>query len=204
MRLISYLFALLLFASCMFPEKGPLFFKTDDKELSTVSPIIAGKADYDFKTLYEHIIKPKCLSCHQGASALPVNDPIDLSSYKLITQDRFIPIFVKGKPDRSRLFITVYKGEMPPKTPLEPEEVAYIKKWIELCGPDTTKDGCQGSGSDQSDDEPSDDEPSDDEPSDDEPSDDEPSDDEPSDDEPSDDEPSDDEPSDDEPSDDEP
>ena len=176
----------LLLASCVFPVKGPLLFNVKGGSgLSAVSPIVSGEAEYDFKTLYEHIIKPKCLSCHQGEGALPVNDPIDLSSYKLMTQDCFIPIFVKGKPERSRLFITVDKGEMPPKTPLEPEEVAYIKRWIELCGPESAfKDGCQG-GSPGDDDGPGDDdEPSDDEPSDDEPSDDEPSDDEPSDDEP--------------------
>ncbi len=190
MRLVLMHFLLFILAcSCLSSEKGPLRFSVPDRrDLVVVSPIIAGTADYDFKTLYKHILLPKCIGCHEGSSAKPENDPIDLSSYNYLVEDRFIPILRPGEPHKSRLFLSTLNNEMPPQAPLEPEEVLYIKNWIKKCAPEF-KEQSSLCNSAPGDDEPSDDEPSDDEPSDDEPSDDEPSDDEPSDDEPSDDEP---------------
>jgi hypothetical protein len=187
-------------------EKGELQFRVKTSE-SIINPIIKGEAKLNFENLYEYILKPKCISCHSDSLAEPLNDPIKLNEYNYLIEDRFVPILRKGKPLKSRLYLEVFYGEMPPKAPLNPKEIEYIKKWIEKCAPkdDSTPDDCIDRPGDD-DDEPGDD---DDEPGDDgdEPSDDdgEPSDDdgEPSDDdgEPSDDdgEPSDDdgEPSDD-------
>jgi len=131
-----------------------------------VTPIINGEAEVNYQNLNEYIIKTKCIKCHQGPQAEPENDPVDLSSYELIMEDRFIPVLIKGSPQRSRLFLTVESFEMPPKVPLEPEEIEFIRKWIENCAPKDSKVGnCNGSGS--GDDGPGDDEPGDDEPSDD-------------------------------------
>jgi hypothetical protein len=110
--------------------------------------------------------------------------------------DRFVPLLIKGRPEKSRLFQTVESGEMPEEGTLLDSEVEFIRKWIQACAPKETQssipDDCNSGGSD--DDEPGDDEPGDDEPGDDEPGDDEPGDDEPGDDEPGDGEPGDDEP----------
>lgn len=170
MRCLQLLLLLGFTSSCVFPVKGPLSFKVKKETgLSVISPIIAGNAEYNFKNLYDHILKPKCLKCHQGEEAKPKNDPIDFSNYEIMMTDRFVPLLRKGEPLRSRLFLEVESGEMPPRFPLEPEEIEYIKRWIELCAPKETPTlagGCSPDGG-PGDDEPGDDEPGDDEPGDD-------------------------------------
>lgn len=154
------IYFLVFTATCGLPATGPLKFRLKNQQrTSIISPIITGEAKYDFNTLYEHILKPKCIRCHQGDSAKPENDPIDLTKYEFLVEDRFVPVLIKGNSQRSRLFVSTFKGEMPPKVPLEEIEIAYIKKWIELCAPETTDSSTTDcfSGPGDDDDEPGDD-----------------------------------------------
>ena len=72
------------------------------------------------------------------ADAKPKNDPIDFTSYETAMVKRFVPLLVGGKPEISRLFISVDSGEMPPKVRLPKGDVDYIRRWIEACAPKDT------------------------------------------------------------------
>ncbi len=78
------------------------------------------------------------MSCHSGPNAKPKNDPIDFTTYETTMIDRFIPLLVKGRPDKSRLYLSVENGEMPIEGVLSNIEIEFIKKWIEACAPKNT------------------------------------------------------------------
>ena len=147
-----------------------------------------GVVESNFNSVFENVVKKKCLECH-NAQRKPHG--VDLSDFESITKSRvFPPLIVPGEPENSSFYVSIIRGRMPKnRAPLSLAETEAIRNWI-LNGAKKV--------------EPLDDEPLDDEPLDDEPLDDEPLDDEPLDDEPLDDEPLDDEPLDDEPLDDEP
>ena len=109
------------------------------------------------------------MSCHSGPDAKPMNDPIDFTTYDTTMVDRFIPLLVKGKPQKSRLFLSVEEGEMPVDGTLSNIEIEFVKKWIDACAPKETPtsipDNCNGNG--DNDDGPGDDGPGDDGPGDD-------------------------------------
>ena len=164
LKLLLILFLLSSIAfSCIDKKKGKFNFKeVGTTEFVEVNPILDGDAPINFKTLYNYILKPKCIGCHSSQLAYPENDPVNLSKYFYLVESRFVPILVKGNAERSRLFLSVKHGEMPPKAPLDPKEIDYIKKWIDLCAPEFQEDInlCK----DRIPSEPGDDEPGDDEP----------------------------------------
>ena len=172
------LFTLLLTVSCT-RSASDLVFKTKS-QLQRGSKMQRGQAPLTYESLYKYILKPKCLSCHGAKDAKPVKDPIDFSTYETMMIDRFVPLLIKGKAFKSRLFESVDSGEMPEEGMLSAAEIDFIRKWINACAPkteaDIRTDGCK-TPTDPGDGEPGedDDEPDDD---DDEPGDD---DDEPSD-----------------------
>jgi mono/diheme cytochrome c family protein len=89
----------------------------------------------NYKSIYESILGPKCVSCHSGASA---PHGIDLSSYKNIMENAlFPPLVVSGRPDASSLYSAVASGEMPKNgAKLSENELLAIYKWIELGAPE--------------------------------------------------------------------
>ncbi len=97
-----------------------------------------GEAPLNYASLKKYVLKPKCMSCHSGADAKPSKDPIDFSSYEKAMVDRFIPLLIKGKPEKSRLFKSVHSGEMPEEGTLHPKEIEFIKQWIKACAPKNT------------------------------------------------------------------
>lgn len=86
------------------------------------------------------------MGCHSGPDAKPENDPIDFSTYDSTTIDRFVPVFLKGDPERSRFYQSVFNGEMPTSQKLHDKEIQFIKDWILACAPnspvDTIPDNC--------------------------------------------------------------
>lgn len=150
MKVILITFILIFSVSC---KRSPsdLTFKSRD-ELVRGNQLMTGKAPLNFKSLQKYILKPKCMSCHSGPDAKPKNDPIDFSTYELTMVDRFIPLLVKGKPEKSRLFLSVEDGEMPVEGMLSNIEIEFIKKWIEACAPEDTPtsipDDCSDGGDD--------------------------------------------------------
>jgi hypothetical protein len=156
------IFILVISASC---KRSPsdLSFKSKD-DLVRRNQLATGEAPLNFNSLQKYILKPKCMSCHSGPDAKPNNDPIDFTTYDSTMVDRFIPLLVKGKPQKSRLFLSVEDGEMPVEGTLSNVEIEFIKKWIEACAPKETPtsipDNCDGSG--DNDDGPGDNGPGDD------------------------------------------
>ncbi len=130
------IFILVISASC---KRSPsdLSFKSKD-DLVRRNQLATGEAPLNFNSLQKYILKPKCMSCHSGPDAKPNNDPIDFTTYDSTMVDRFIPLLVKGKPQKSRLFLSVEDGEMPVEGTLSNVEIEFIKKWIEACAPKET------------------------------------------------------------------
>lgn len=102
------------------------------------SPIIRGEAPLNFSSLQDYILRPKCMSCHSGENSKPENDPINFDSYETTMIRRFVPLLIKGKPEVSRLFISVETGEMPEQGKLHEKEIEFISNWIEACAPEET------------------------------------------------------------------
>lgn len=95
--------------------------------------------DPSFTSIKKRIFDSKCLSCHTeggGASGVPLRTIQDL-----LTSPR--ELVLPGNPDESGLWIAVSRQDnkkMPPPTsgsPLSSEELAIIKKWIEIGAPET-------------------------------------------------------------------
>lgn len=83
-----------------------------------------------FSVVFNRVIAPKCISCHQGAKA---PHGIDLSTYdKIVLSGLTPPLVVPGKPKESSLLTVMETGDMPPRGPaLFAEEVLVVEKWIE-------------------------------------------------------------------------
>lgn len=138
------LFILILVTSCLPVDTGELIFKEsrilpfeqdDEGDDDTPLPIDLSEEDATFKRVTELILKDKCLRCHrEGRSRGGVN----LSQYDAIFgwSDYFQPITTPNEPENSGIYTEVAKGSMPPKNPLSPEEIAYIKRWIEAGAPE--------------------------------------------------------------------
>ena len=100
-KVLLVIFILVISASC---KRSPsdLSFKSKD-DLVRRNQLATGEAPLNFNSLQKYILKPKCMSCHSGPDAKPNNDPIDFTTYDSTMVDRFIPLLVKGKPQKSRL-----------------------------------------------------------------------------------------------------
>ena len=107
-------------------------------EESTSTGPISADLPLNYKNLKKFILEPKCMSCHSGVDAKPENDPIDFTSFETAMVKRFVPLLIEGKPEISRLFISVDRGEMPPRGKLHEQDLDYIKRWIEACAPKET------------------------------------------------------------------
>jgi len=120
------------------------------------SQLVQGNAPLNYASLKKYILKPKCMSCHSGPDAKPYNDPIDFSTYETAMVDRFVPLLLKGEPEKSRLFKSVDSGEMPEEGTLHPVEIEFIKQWIKACAPKETlttiPDECSSDDDDDDDD----------------------------------------------------
>ena len=132
---IYFLFIIFILASgCLKRDPSEVqFSKTSDVIRS--NEMLRGDAPLSYASLKKYVLKPKCMSCHSGPDAKPTNDPIDFSTYETAMVKRFVPLLIKGKPDTSRLFLTVESGEMPVEGVLHEKEVEFVKKWIEACAP---------------------------------------------------------------------
>lgn len=130
---ILLILALLPFVSCGFK---PSALKFNDKTFPTLGiALMQGQAPLNFETLQNHILKPKCMSCHSGEDAAPKLDPINFDTYETTMVSRFIPLLIKGKSEKSRLYQSVESGEMPIKGHLHHLEIKFIKDWIDTCAP---------------------------------------------------------------------
>ena len=137
MNISLLIFSLSIFAGCMQRNASDVAYVESTRNSTVVDPISA-ELPLNYANLKKFILEPKCMSCHSGADAKPKNDPIDFTSYETAMVKRFVPLIVGGKPEISRLFISVDSGEMPPKVRLPKGDVDYIRRWIEACAPKDT------------------------------------------------------------------
>lgn len=77
------------------------------------------------------------MACHstKAGKVEPKLDPIDFDTYESTMKDRFIPVLIKGHPERSRLFEEVESGSMPIRGKLHKKEIEFIANWIKACAP---------------------------------------------------------------------
>ncbi len=122
--------AILLLTGCIPGAKGPLLYKFKEVEVQVVDEFSLENEPATFEKVTEYIFKDKCIRCHRKDRA---KLGVDLSEYEKVFgySDYFQPIVTKGDPDQSGVYTEVARGAMPPKEPLTPEEVAFIKRWIE-------------------------------------------------------------------------
>lgn len=79
----------------------------------------------------ERVLSPRCMQCHMGSCAA---QGIDLSTYDLVTQARYITRF---SPEKSSLYDAVKSGRMPKGSKLSEEELSLVERWIALGAPRT-------------------------------------------------------------------
>jgi mono/diheme cytochrome c family protein len=79
------------------------------------------------------LLTSQCLTCHAGD---PRKGGLDLTrrSTALAGGEGGAAV-VPGQPEESLLFEKVAAGEMPPRNPLKPEQVAAVRRWIEIGAP---------------------------------------------------------------------
>ncbi len=85
-----------------------------------------GHAAPDFDRDVASILASRCLDCHSGDGA---KGDLDLSRKANVVGDKLAA--VPGKLDASTLWKKVVADEMPPKKPLNKDEKAILKAWIE-------------------------------------------------------------------------
>ncbi|WP_165066334.1 PSD1 and planctomycete cytochrome C domain-containing protein [Paludisphaera rhizosphaerae] len=74
------------------------------------------------------ILSASCVRCHGGDAK---KGGLDLSRRdSALAGGEGGPAIEPGKPDESPLIEKVASGEMPPKTPLKPEEVEILRSWV--------------------------------------------------------------------------
>jgi len=65
-------------------------------------------------------------------------------------KDRFVPLLLLGKPEKSRFYQSVESGEMPISEKLHHKEIEFIRDWIKACAPndpvETIPDNCDTGG----------------------------------------------------------
>jgi hypothetical protein len=77
----------------------------------------------DFQKQIAPLFREQCLNCHSGSKPKGALD---------LTQAKNLPeVITPGKSEKSRLFEVVLEGKMPPKKPLNPEQIALLKRWID-------------------------------------------------------------------------
>jgi WD40 repeat protein len=116
----------------------PVLCSAQEKKDAKVEPIPEVKIDRTEPVLYEKEVEPilanKCFVCHSGKE---LNGKLDMSTYeKLIKGGKHGPPIVAGKASESYLYKLAsrqMKPTMPPKdeTPLNPNELALVKLWID-------------------------------------------------------------------------
>jgi len=136
-RSVPIFILLLALSGCLDRSPSDLKFSKLDNTFGG-NQLLQSNAPLNYASLKKYILKPKCNSCHSGTDAKPTNDPIDFSTYETAMVDRFVPLLIKGKPERSRLFKSVDSGEMPEEGVLHPIEIEFIKQWIKACAPKDT------------------------------------------------------------------
>jgi mono/diheme cytochrome c family protein len=96
-----------------------------------VLSLASWQASADPSVFFDENVEPlfvsRCLSCH-GAEQ---KGGLDLrSKTTALAGGKSGAVLVSGKPDESLLFQLVADGEMPPKHPLNEDEVSVIRQWI--------------------------------------------------------------------------
>ena len=93
--------------------------------------------DSTFKTIKDRVFTPKCINCHSGALA---PHGIDLTTYENlfkkqgqhgIVKHGNKKLIVKGKPEKSLLYLAVESGKMPKYGErLSDEDITLLYDWI--------------------------------------------------------------------------
>ncbi len=120
-----FLFSLLFYSSCLPGTTGDLIFREQN-----FIPFEQEPEEVTFRLVTEKIFEQKCLSCHKTDRDL---GGVDLSRYDALFgySDYFQPIVTPNDPDNSGLYTEVASGSMPPRNPLNEEEIELIRRWIE-------------------------------------------------------------------------
>jgi hypothetical protein len=91
------------------------------------------RADRSFFTQQiQPILAEKCLQCHDSEKKKAKLDLTRRDS--AIRGGKSGPAIVPGKPDDSLLYQKVVAGEMPPQSPLAPEQIKAFRQWIQSGG----------------------------------------------------------------------
>lgn len=118
MRKIAFL-AIFALSACGFYPSAP----DGDGSKPPVSP---GGIEPKFSSIYQNVIKPKCLSCHSASNPMA---GVNLSSYSATMSSQVVRV---GDHSRSDLFIQVDSGNMPRGgSHLSDDAVSAIAAWID-------------------------------------------------------------------------
>lgn len=99
-----------------------------------------------FRGISMNVFNVSCVSCHQShGSADPAEGGIDFSSYQAMigsnlntSNTHHAPFIIAGKPEESKLYLTLISGKMPMTEngdagiPLSADSIQNIYDWIKL------------------------------------------------------------------------
>ncbi|MFT6631539.1 MAG: hypothetical protein ACJAS4_001488 [Bacteriovoracaceae bacterium] len=141
-KVIFTFISLILLNSCF--DRNATDVKYSKNNFTSRETLLArGEAPLNFSSLKKYILKPKCISCHAGEDAKPASDPIDFSTYETTMIDRFAPLFILGKGEKSRLVKSLTHTDLERRMPLDANqlsklEIEFITNWINACAPKET------------------------------------------------------------------
>lgn len=131
LRRMNLLIMLFLTTVLSCSDKGPFNFSDN---LGFTEDVVVEPIPMDEEVTYEilknSILENKCLGCHNANRA---RGGINLSTYEatLEGESEQGKVVVPGRSSESTLFLEVFNGTMPPRTPLSESEIDLIKRWID-------------------------------------------------------------------------
>ena len=142
------IFIVFLTSCIVRPTPSDVVYSFNDGKPRTISnDLTRGIAPLNYASIKKYILKPKCITCHSGATAKPLgNGAVDFSTYELAMQSADgIPLVIKGNSNRGRLIGSLTHQDPEKRMPLKANELTqlemnFITNWIEACAPKETLD----------------------------------------------------------------
>jgi len=139
-----FLIFFIITTSCSDRNPSPVQYskigKNDKTAFVKTNKLLSGEAPLNYSSLKKYILETKCMSCHSGVDAKPINDPIDFSSYKKMMVKRDIKLFSFTRQDskRSRFYRSLVHINIEKRMPLNSKqltevELNFIQDWIASC-----------------------------------------------------------------------
>lgn len=138
-RLIGILACSFFLTACDYRLFDPAVVTLDNAALEKVQSPDVILTEPNFQSIFETVIQPKCLSCHEPGGRA---EDVPLATYEDLFTGGFEVLVVPGEPESSLFYQVMLPGArrpMPPPRsaipPVELERLEAIRQWIEMGAP---------------------------------------------------------------------